>query len=104
MNRAVRITSTQAEEIRNVLQVVADSADLQQDCGLTEQQVTDLLAALPRAAGEWVVPDYAASALKDELAARADVLRTISDDARAGGQVGQALAAARLAASLERLL
>ena len=86
-----KLTKNDAGEIAHKLRVLADTPDLQEDYGLTQDQADALCASVPHEGGEWTVPDWGVEAVLGELTDHCTVLTHIASDARSGNQIGQAL-------------
>jgi hypothetical protein len=99
-----KIAPDDAEEIGHKLCILADEPDLLEEYGLTDEQGKALYRSVPYKGGEWSVPDWAVEAVHGELENHVDILRNISQDARSGGEMGQALRIAKLAMRIERLI
>lgn len=100
----IKLTKDDAQEILHKLGVLDDTPDLQSDYGITQEQSHLLLNTIPYNGGEWNIPDWAIPAVKGEITDHVLVLRDIAQDARNGGEVGQALAINRQANRLESLI
>lgn len=98
-----RLTREDAQEVAHKLFTLADTLDLCEDYGLTEQQASDLARSVPHEGGEWDVPEWGVAAVRGEMADHCTVLADIAGDARAGNERGQALRIGKQAARLRRL-
>lgn len=86
-----KLTANDAQEVAHKLGVMADSPDLCEDYGLTEQQAAQLRDSVPHAGGMWTVPEWGIAAVKGEMVDHCEVLACIAADARSGNEIGQAL-------------
>ena len=91
-------------EVGHKLAVLADTPDLQDDYGLTQEQATELQRSVPHNGGLWTPPPWGVEAVRGELADHVEVLRSMAGDARSGGDIGQALTIAKQARRFERWL
>jgi len=99
----MNLTKNDAGEVLHKLAVLADSPDLIEDYGLTQEQADALRDSVPYNGGEWtVVPEFI-NAVRGEMQDHARILRNIAYDARHGGEVGQALQIDKQAKRFEKI-
>ena len=97
------VTADDAQEIGHKLDILSNEPDLLEEYKVTQDQVKSVIKSLPRKGGEWQVPKDVAHAVRGELEDHVVVLRDIANDARSGGEPGQALRINKSAARLERI-
>lgn len=100
----LRLTKDDAQEVLHKLCILADTPDLQDDYGLSQQQSDSLAGSVPTNGGEWTVPEWGWAAVRGEMANHCEVLMGIASDARSGGETGQSLRIAKQSHRLERLI
>jgi hypothetical protein len=84
-----KLTTNDAHEVAHKIAVLADSPDLQEDYGLTQDQADALRDSVPHEGGEWIVPLWGVEAVRGEMADHCEVLANIAEDARSAGEAGQ---------------
>lgn len=71
----MKLTKSQAEEIRYQLSIVAYEEDeLREDYGLTEAQADELVKSVP-VRGDWEIPAWGLEVVRDRCEQAADILR-----------------------------
>lgn len=73
----MKLTKSQAEELRYRLDIVADEQDLLDDYGVTQEQVEALSRSVPER-GEWDCPAWAADMVREELGVTVEIFRSIA--------------------------
>jgi len=101
---ALKLTREDSMEVGHKLGVLADTPDLQESYGLTQEQATELQWSVPHNGGLWTPPVWAVEAVRGELADHVEVLRSIAGDARSGGDMAQSLRISKQARRFERWL
>lgn len=99
-----KLTKLDAEEVGHKLAVLADTPELAEGYDLTQEQADALRQSVPPFGGDWTIPAFGIEAVRGELRDHIEVLRDQSNDARSGGEMGQALQIAKQAARFERWL
>lgn len=103
-HKTYRLTKEDAMEVLHKLTALAESPDLLDDYGLTEQSVRLLILTVPgEGGGEWTIDDSAILFVSAEMENHADLLRGIASDARKNNEPGQALRIAKQAKRLETI-
>lgn len=98
----MKLTKSQAEEIRYRLDILASEPDLCADYGLTEAQAEALVASVP-AKGGWDIPSWGLEAVLGEVEHAAWHLVLIADDIKADAPT-EARRIRREARDLEKIL
>lgn len=105
--KTFHLTKNDVQEVLHKMNVLADTEDLQDDYGLTQQQADLICDSIPfeviKNGGGWLVEDWMLPAIIGEMQDHAVMLRSIAGDARAGNEIGQALAADRQAKKFEEM-
>jgi hypothetical protein len=96
------LTKEDAQEVLHKMTVLAETEDLQESYGITQQQANELVASVPRSGGKWALTGWTVDVVRGELADHAVVLRHIALDAYNGGAVGQSLRIHKQAGKFER--
>lgn len=97
------LTKEDAQEVLHKLSILADSCDLQQDYGLTQEQANELQLAVPAQGGDFLIPDWAATAVREEMRDHCEVMRSLAYGARQDRKNGQALLIGKQIKRFERL-
>lgn len=100
----LKLTKEDAQEVAHKLGVMADTPDLFEEYGLSQQQAEDLRDSVPASGGTWEMPEWGANAVRGEILDHCEVLRDISANARSDNQIGQALRIAKQAARLRLMV
>lgn len=90
-NYQMKLTKNDAQEVLHKMCVLADTTDLQEDYGITQEQADTLRDSVPGLGGEWEVPAWAAEVVKGEMEDHCTVMEAMAADARSDRQNGQAL-------------
>lgn len=96
----VRLTKSDAEEVKHKLTVLEETLDLMDDYGVTAGDVRGLIESVVE--GVWSVEERFWPMLIDEMQDHVTVLRDVAADARNGGQPGQASSITKQANRLDR--
>jgi hypothetical protein len=99
----IALTKSDAEEVLHKLSVLADDPDLHEGYGLTKDQADALVRSVPRAGGEWEIPEHAVAAVRGELLDHCQVLLDQAQDARSELLTNQARAIERQEARLRSM-
>jgi hypothetical protein len=99
-----RLTKEDAQEVLHKMGNLSDTQDLMDEYGLTEADGQHLLLTVPAEhGGEWTVGEKHLGAVLGEMQDHVLVLRDIANDARNGGEAGQALRISKQAKRLEAI-
>lgn len=63
----VKLTKRVADDVLYKLGILAETPELQEDYGLTQEQADDLESSVPRRGGQWTIPEWAVEAVQGEL-------------------------------------
>ena len=99
----MKLTQNDAHEVAYKFSNLADSEDLQEDYQLTPEQANYLYDSIPKNGGDWIIPDFALGAVRDEMEDHCVILDSIAADARSGGAMGESLRIAKQAKRLRAL-
>lgn len=102
-NAVFPLTKEDAQEVLHKMSILANEPDLQEEYGITKPQVEMVIQSIPRAGGQWQVPDEMIHAIKGEMADHIEVLRDIARDAFNSNERGQALRINKQAQRFERM-
>jgi hypothetical protein len=97
------LTKEDAQEVLYKMSILANEPDLQEDYGITQPQVEELIRNIPRNGGQWQVSDEMLGAIKGEMADHIEVLRDIARDAFNANERGQSLRINKQAQRFERM-
>lgn len=99
----IKLTRNDAQEVAHKLAVLADSSDLQDDYGLSQDQADALRNSVPLDGGQWPVPPWAVAAVREEMDDHCRILDRIASEARDNLQIGEALRTAKQAKRLAEI-
>ena len=100
---SVKLTHEDAQEVLHKVGILADTTDLQEDYGITQEQANFLVNSIPSNGGEWQIPDWGVNAVRGEMKDHIQVLRDIAMDAYNSNEKGQFLRISKQAKRLTAL-